>query len=658
MSDPILLATSDNEFEKMVANTLRNSRKESWKALAKSPLAQTSLVESCLGPDDANDDKLRARVVQGVLHWGIEQLRPAGKHSWTDNHWNHYNVLFYLYIEPMSFDDLAKEIAIAKTTLFKRRSKAVHELSQTLRQALEREPCENDIIVIPYFLLRNLEQRLLRLAVIFRQPFSSKWLHELAQESNIPNIPTTINNLIKANFLISLDEGTQFEAHPDIRSHLLPMLWPKERQNWHWTVAELYLAQMDYLEAAYHFQRTGDPQGDESAAQTLIDNQQAIIDKGQTNELRHMLTEFKPHQLSADLWPCVKIAAGDVALLLGEVKTALAEYSLALNAPQVHTKALAYYKRGRAIKLINLDEAITHFERGIELLQPLRQPPPLLPDLYLDIVWLYLQDRLSLQKAENYLKKAQTVILRGDSRRRANLHNAWAKLCQKKGHEEGEREHYLKALSMARETQDSDLIINTAHNVGDTYIWQGEYNQGRAYLQEALELAIQTGDKSKQGSCYKTIGASYFFQAEYDKAITHYQRAYDIFVKIGNRNWLGDVCHDLAEAHAENWNKSQMEKRLQEATKIAQELQDEQLLADLKKLTEKYSSRMKVRDRRQWQGINYIISHGQITNREYQKLIDVPKATATRHLRNLCKKGFLVKEGRGPATYYTLTNHA
>lgn len=663
MSEPILLATSDDEFQEIVADALRNSRERAWGKLADSPLAQSSFVEGCLGASEANNKKLRGRAVRGMLRWGMNELRPTEEHSWIDKQWHPYNILFYLYMEGMSFDDMARKMGIAKATLYKKRSeKALPELAEILREALQRaqEPQQLKLytIALRYFLLTESEQQLLRMAIIFRRPFPAPWLHQEAQQAQISNIALKMNKLIKANFLLlneNQDGGAQIAAHPDIRPHLQPMLWAKERQNWHWSAANRYLTQRDYLQAAYHFQRTGDKAGVELAAQTLLDNQQAMIDAGQTKQLGEKLAEFEAHQLAADLWADVKIAAGDVALLLGEGKRAIAEYSLALSAPQIETKALAHYKIGRATKRTNLDEAITHFERGIELLEPLPQAPPLLPDLYLDMVWLYLQDRLSLQKAENNLNKAQAVIRSDDSRRRVNLHNAWAKLCYKRGEQEGEREHALKALVAARETMDSDLIINMAHNVGQAYIWQGEYDQGRAYVEEALELTIQTADKSKEGGCYKTTGFSYFFQAEYDQAIAHYQRAYDIFVEIGNRNWQGDACHDLAEAYAENWQKAQMEQHLQEATEIAAELQDEQLDEDLKELRAKYSSRMKLKAR-QWQAMNYVNKHGQITTREYQDLIELPKATATRHLRNLCKKGFLVKEGRGRATYYRLRN--
>ena len=62
---------------------------------------------------------------------------------------------------------------------------------------------------------------------------------------------------------------------------------------------------------------------------------------------------------------------------------------------------------------------------------------------------------------------------------------------------------------------------------------------------------------------------------------------------------------------------------------------------------------------RQQKTIEYIKKRNKITNKEYQKINEVSKPTATRNLKELVDKKILIKYGEtGKGTFYTLIERA
>lgn len=71
------------------------------------------------------------------------------------------------------------------------------------------------------------------------------------------------------------------------------------------------------------------------------------------------------------------------------------------------------------------------------------------------------------------------------------------------------------------------------------------------------------------------------------------------------------------------------------------------------KLTKEYLEELGLSER-QIAAVEYIRTHGRITNREYVDLTRVSSRTATDELRDLVSKGILTPEGKGRATHYRL----
>ena len=90
MNDMILLAQPTALFEEQVVVALKSLREGDLLALAASPLAQSSLVESYFLSGEPITADTRGRIVRSLLRWAIERLRPEGEQSWIKPAWRNY----------------------------------------------------------------------------------------------------------------------------------------------------------------------------------------------------------------------------------------------------------------------------------------------------------------------------------------------------------------------------------------------------------------------------------------------------------------------------------------------------------------------------------------------------------------------------------------
>ena len=667
MNDTILLEQSTKEFRGLVEEALRTNRDQPLAELALSPLAHSSLVEHCLLSGETVSDNVRGRVMQGVLRWGIDELRPNGKVSWMDHDSRLYNVLFYPYIERMTFGKLAEKMGFSESNLYLRvRPKAMTALTKVLRRELKTkqnvQERKNYAIEARCAGHSAQERQLLNIASIFRGAISRPLFYQLAEEEDITYTSARIRNLLTANLLRSLDEGTKLKMDPEIRAYLVTLLSPDERSRWHRVAGESYQKQDDYLEAAYHFRRMGNEEGYKLAAQTVIENQTSITNQHPMEELSEFVAQFSRHELPDAQWYQLKIVAGDLALALKNINNAIHEYGLALAAPEILTKALAYYRRAQAYRRNDFDQALAHSTYSIKLLEksnpsdPLHSGWPLLIQIYIGRAWILIQERHHLGQAEQALRRAQEIPCQ-DREIEARLHNAWAGLYARRKEKQRVIEHRLQAWLAAEETQNLELRMKTAKNLGFDYAeLRQEYAKALEYLNLSRTLALEAGDRQLEAMSIKDMGACYFWMAQYSKAIETYQQAYNIYLEIGNLNSQGFVCCDLAEAYAEVRDLEEAKRCFDEGIKIAKKLGHTTLLDYFKGLARTYPGLPPIDadlNPRQLKALDYIKQHGRITKREYVELSGKAGITASRDLKEMCQKGFLVRHGKARATYYT-----
>ncbi len=657
-SDESLLALGDQEFEAIVAEAYRLYRNGDVLSLATSALAHSTLVEPCFLAGEPVTTDVRGRAMQSLLQWAAEKLQPDGSHSWTATQWRSYNILMSLFVRGKRVSELAEQMAISEQTLYQLRAQAIAAAARVMREEL-RQPA--DVAGRRAVFLANRyarhsadEQKVLRLVAVFEHQMPAGLLYTLGREAGIADVQACVRGLVAANLLVSSDQGTDFLARPDMRQYLLSLLLPDERRRWHFAAGGHYQAQGIFLDAVGHFRLAG---AHESAAQVIIDHWRDIVDNLQIEELRDCLREFRPKDVSGLAWARLKIIAGEIAEALDDVDTALAEYQQALSATDARTKALAYYRRAKALEMKDIDESLAHYDYGIRFLTERSPRDPLLIRMHIDMAWIFIQERQDLAKAEANLIYAEQHCQSADRETWADLHNAWGELCYRRGDLEQAIEHHWQGWLAAKEINNAERQMRAAHNLGQIYVEMGKYDQGLDYLQEGKQLAVKAGNRKLEAVCERSIGVCRFWLRDYAGAIECYRRAHDIFVEMKNQNWLAHTCCDIAEAYAEMGNVAESRRYHAEGRQIAEALGGERLLGEFDALMRKYpalSEQAGQLSERQLKALEFARASGAVTNRDYQRLTGMSQKQTVRDLTDLVRQGLLVRVGSGRATRYVV----
>jgi hypothetical protein len=657
-SDPLLLQLPEQEFDALTGEAFRLYRNGDVLSLATGQFANSTLVDACFLTGEPITPDARGRAVQAILQWAAQKLHPGGAHNWTAHSWRAYNVLTSLFIQGRRVSELAELMGISEQTLYQLRPQAIGAAARILRGELAnpadargRRDCA---FAARYARLSAHEQRVLRIAAIFAHPMPANLLYQMAQEAQTQNIQDCIRSLVTANLLVTNGSMTEVLAQPDMRQYLLSLSNPDERRAWNYTAGEHYRQQNHPLDAARHYRLAG---AYESAAKLLVAQWHEIVDDLQIEELRACMNEFRPNEVGEATWAQLKIVAGEIAESLDDVDSALAEYQQALGATDTHTKSLAYYRRAKALELKDIDESLAHYGYGIRLLGAANPRDPLLPKMYIDLAWIFIQERQDLAKAEANLRQAQDAIAVTDRAAWADLHNAWGELCYRRGDVEEATEHHWQGWLAAKEINHVERQMKAAHNLGQLYVETGKLDKGLIYLQEGKRLASMAGNRKMEGACNKSIGGCYFWLKQYPNAVLYYRLAYDIFVEMKNQNWLASACYDLAEVHAETGNGAEGRRYFAEGLQTAQLMGGERLVKEFEELGRKYpllgGAGLQLRER-QVQILEYARERGSVTNREYQKLAGVSQKQAARDLTELVDKKLLNRVGSGRSVRYVL----
>ena len=672
MNDTILLTQPPLHLEEQIATALKALRDGDLLALGALPLAHTSLVNDCFLTGEPTTTDRRGWILRALLCWSIGRLRPAGEPSWVKPAWRHYNILHHFYLEGARASALAEIMAIAEQTLYQLRGQAISALTSVVRSELatpENRSSHQQIVTADrYARLTSNQQQLLRLAAVFSGAAPVALLHTLAQTLGNLDALSAAHQLTLHYLMSSDGAGSTFAVHPAMRTLALTQLSPQERRLAHQTAAEHYAAQQNYLEAAHQWRAAEQP---ERAARLLIDHQRDIVDNLQIEELKDLLAAFRPGELTPGLWARLKILAGEIAEFTRNFPAALAEYQQALAAPDLQTKALAYYRRAKAFEQTNSDESLAHYARAVQLLETTTttltaaERLTLLGNIYIDRAWLQMQVRADLARAETDLLRARTLLDSAPALRDqpvwCDLYNALGEFYHRTGKPALAEEHSWQAWLAANEVRDLERMSKTAHNLGLVYMDNlRQYDRALEYLRKSEELSRRTGNRQMEALSAMSIGACHYWLGDLRTAITYYDTAAAIFGESGNHALLARTHFGLAEAYADLTEQGAAHRHHQEGVAIANELGDQGALQDFAALAQQHSylaapaPTAEALSTRQQKALSYVRQHGQITNREYQTLTGVAQKQSVRDLNELVAAQLLQRQGNGRATCYVL----
>lgn len=648
----------------VLIEALKQVRDGDWFALAESPLSTLPLVDAAFLTGELRSKQRLARVISAVLLWGVEGLKPSGQHSWMAARWRHYNVLHGYYFDEMRVADLAEALSIAEQTFYEWRHQAILMLSRVLYDGLHSpeqvELCWQFVLNGRYTRLDALSRMLLRLLSLVEHERSLPiaWLPQLL---SLQSVVSVVDQLSQTQFISYVAAEQTVQIHPQIRPWLQEQVSLVERVDWARGLAAQYEEIGDYIAGSKHYLQAEDVL---SAAQLLVENQQAIFDQKQGTAVLALIKQFPKFEFDAapNLWAQLKLVEGRAAAFFEDTETAVRAYGEALVAPELLIKAKAYYARAKALQRINLDECLGHYTVCIGLLErefnadtplDIRQ---LLTHMIIDRAWIYIQERPDFDRAAADLAHAQAIIPKRNSALWSDLYNAEASLSYRQGALAETIEKRQMAWVSASESGQIELMMKTAYNLGTDYIWNEQYESGLDYLEKAISLAKETNNVHVEGSAQKGIGNAQALMGDWETAVSHYLIAYKLFHEIKHLNFLTSLCLDLAEAYAELDQYIQARSYFEEAKRLSAEIGHDRYAVVLNKLSRRYPHLILELNDRHQEAVAFARVNDGIKRSQFMELTKISKSQAHRDLELLCELGILERVGRGRATRYIVSS--
>lgn len=676
-------AQPDDAFIRQVNAAFKNY--QSTLALSRSPLANSALVTPALVRDTVSPTAdERGGALRLVLRWAVTRLapeppaypldvpRPYSDPTWRDPHWWRYTILRHRYLEPLHPDAFIAggrytETLIALTgiptvdSFFDERNRAVREVAAWLLQQRSTGSADDTIAqmalqeALSQLQQRPHERHLLALAATFTGVFPRSFLLALAVAEHVPHPEATLATLIADRLLRADAAANELWLGPPIRAHLYAETPSELRQARHQRLARAYADAHEPLRAAEHWQRAEHWQ---QAATTLL----AVIgdhdEEQQIDELCEALTRFPAAALPRQTGRAVYLRATDLAGRLGRRDTALAACRQALRLSTTPAEQAPLYRRlGKLYEQHNQRHALAYYQQAVERF-PSEHPE--LITLYKDRAWLYILRREWPAAAADLAAALATTP--ADDAARADILDALASLHRQQGNLE-QAVGYAQAALALREVDGSPTrLADSFNNLGLLYSAGGDHDHALRAFGEALELYRRMGNVERTATTLLNSGMAHHLAGRLSAAVVAYRECLADAPGGGNTLLAVRAHYNLAEALAELGDRPQAAQhwRAAHGLSVAAAFDDE--LRDLDALRRRFPDLAVPEQPHLGADLQPIMAlaarSGRITPRHVMEELHVSKATATRRLAELTKRGLLRQEGQGRATTYMPTEPA
>ena len=644
------------DIEEYVSEGFKYIREGRILELSALPLAQTRLVTDCLLTGHPVTPDIRGRTFRSVLRWAIDRLKPGGEHNWYANEWRKYNTLKYFYLEGLKVAELAEKMGIADQTLYLIRAEAIASVTRVLLEELntpvDGQRRKNYALEDQYKLQTTFSRIILRLLTAFGQSMPYRLIQSALQSPDDTDLTQSLADLVNSGMVISDPTFSTILVHPETIDFLTLQLSSKEKEEWHELIGGYFLDKSSFIEAAKHFEKAGLVQ---KTVAILLQYHEAIINDMQIEELQTLIATLKKTDFDEDTWAKVQLLNGDNLKLIGSLDEAISAYQKALGAESISLKAQAYYQRAMALFLVNLDEALAHYDYCIELLTQNDIDQDLLTRAYIGRAQVFLNEN-QLDIAEESLAQATLLIDASNRDIFSYLQSAWYYLSIKKNDLKEAVSYGQKAWLAANEVGDSVRMAEMSHNLGMIYAQLGEIEKSRDYLNKSSVIATEIGNLEVVAANKKTLGGLFFIQKDYERAIKEYESAWEMLTDMGNLNWQTHTAYDLAEVYAAINNVSKFWQYYNQGLALAEKFGYSSLIKEFIKLKDAYGfqdSFGKLNDRQKLV-IHHLRQNTKITNREFQSLADISPRQALRDLQELVELELIQKVGKGRSVHYRL----
>ncbi|MFS4455564.1 ATP-binding protein [Maribacter sp. 2304DJ31-5] len=134
---------------------------------------------------------------------------------------------------------------------------------------------------------------------------------------------------------------------------------------------------------------------------------------------------------------------------------------------------------------------------------------------------------------------------------KAKAHLALGRFHSDKGDHKLAIENYKSAALIAKQINNSTVLLNTIDGLAIEYGYKGDYSMAlREYFMGA-ELAIKYDNKNMQSIINENIANLYLSQKDYDQAMIFFEKVKKINKEIGNPIYMAETMSNMAAAYAD-----------------------------------------------------------------------------------------------------------
>jgi tetratricopeptide (TPR) repeat protein len=142
--------------------------------------------------------------------------------------------------------------------------------------------------------------------------------------------------------------------------------------------------------------------------------------------------------------------------------------------------------------------------------------------------------------------------------------------------------YYQGALELRKKANIPSQVGETLHNIAEASLKAGDYGQSLDYHLKALELFRKSDDKNGAAIQSYSMGTIFEYQGRYGAALKSKEEALKAFRELQDRSfWMGEILSGYGHSLAQVGRYDEAQKNLGEAEKLAQELQNKTLLAQI-----------------------------------------------------------------------------
>ncbi len=172
-----------------------------------------------------------------------------------------------------------------------------------------------------------------------------------------------------------------------------------------------------------------------------------------------------------------------------------------------------------------------------------------------------------------WMEEQLAISEREDDRQgMATLHVNLGIILFEKGDYEQAKMHYERGLALAEELSNKFLMAIALGSLGSVYQKQGKYKEARALYLRDLKLVEEMGDKQGQAITLLYMGELESLTGAYEEAITHLQQSLEICRSLNYQKGIARAINTLGDVH---YYRAEYEQALQaydEAIQIARDI--------------------------------------------------------------------------------------